>query len=189
VDDRINRVVPVAKAEGGGDLYLPEIWIDSEYIDEQPVIRMEYLKVQGQVGKDDGTETDTNWTEQALLEEMRRKAQERFDVDHCDAEAESVKIDFVLLGDTEEYRQYRDLETVSMYDRITVTDPRIGMQLQLQVSATEYDAIRRRYKSITVGDVFNYGGRTVSSYQIGDGAIYYEKIAQSTIDRIISEVV
>lgn len=187
-DKRINRVMPVAKAEDGSDLYLPEQWVDSDGIDNQPVIKMEKLKVDGQVGKDDGTGTDTNWTEANLLDHMRDKAEERFTVDHVDAAVVELTVNFTLLGSTEEYKQYRDLEKVYMYDLVRVTDPRVGLNLQLQVSHIEWDCILERYNSIKVGNVFDYGGRTVFGYNIGTDAIDYEKISTETIRRIISEV-
>ena len=187
-DKRINRVMPVAKAEDGSDLYLPEQWIDSDDISNQPVIKMEKLKVDGQVGKDDGTGTETNWTEANLLDHMRDKAEERFTVDHADAAVVELTVNFTLLGSTEEYKQYRDLEKVYMYDLVRVTDPRVGLNIQLQVSHIEWDCILERYNSIKVGNVFDYGGRTVFGYNIGADAIEYEKISTETIRRIISEV-
>ena len=187
-DKRINRVMPVAKAADGSDLYLPEQWIDSDDISNQPVIKMEKLKVDGQVGKDDGTGTETNWTEENLLDHMRDKAEERFTVDHADAAVVELTVNFTLLGSTEEYKQYRDLEKVYMYDLVRVTDPRVGLNIQLQVSHIEWDCILERYNSIKVGNVFDYGGRTVFGYNIGADAIEYEKISTETIRRIISEV-
>ena len=187
-DKRVNRVMPVAKAADGSDLYLPEQWIDSDDIANQPVIKMERLKVDGQVGKDDGTGTETNWTEENLLDHMREKAEERFTVDHADAQVVELTVNFTLLGETEEYRQYKGLEKVYMYDLVRVTDPRVGMNLQLQVSHVEWDCILERYNSIKVGNVFDYGGRTVFGYNIGADAIEYEKISTETIRRIISEV-
>ena len=184
-DQIVNRVMPVAKAEDGSDLFLPEMWVDSEI--SWPVIIMERLKVDGQVGKDDGTGTGTNWTEETLLEQMRTKAGERFSVDHADALVVELTVNFTLLGDTEEYKQYRGLEKLYMYDLIRVQDPRIGLDLQLQVSHVEWDCILERYESIKVGNVFDYGGRTVFGYNIGDGAIDYEKISTETIRRIIGE--
>lgn len=187
-DQMINRVMPVAKAEDGSDLFLPEQWIDSPDIANWPVIIMERLKVDGQVGKDDGTGTDTDWTEETLLEEMRTKASERFSVDHVDAQVVELTVNFTLLGETAEFSQYRGLEKVYMYDLIRVTDPRVGLNLQLQVSHVEWDCILERYNSIKVGNVFDYGGRTVFGYNIGNGAIEYEKISTETIRRIIGEV-
>ena len=186
-DRVVNRVRPVAKAADGSDLYLPEQWVDSEG-GTQPVVKMERLKVDGQVGKDDGTGTETNWTEANLLDHMRDKAEERFTVDHADAQVVELTVNFTLLGSTEEYKQYRDLEKVYMYDLVRVADPRVGLNIQLQVSHIEWDCILERYNSIKVGNVFDYGGRTVFGYNIGTDAIEYEKISTETIRRIISEV-
>lgn len=185
-DGIINRVMPVAKAEDGSDLFLPELWIDSS--NPWPVIIMERLKVDGQVGKDDGTGTGTNWTEEALLEQMRVKAGERYSVDHVDAQVVELTVNFTLLGDTEEYKQYRGLEKLYMYDLVRVQDPRVGLDLHLQISRIEWDCIMERYNTIKVGNVFDYGGRTVYGYNIGNGAIEYEKISTETIRRIIGEV-
>ena len=187
-DRRVNRVMPVAKTRKGEDLFLPEVWVDSDDIANQPVVKMERLKVDGQVGKDDGTGTKTNWTEENLLDHMREKAEERFTVDHADAQVVELTVNFTLLGETEEYKEYRGLEKLYMYDLVRVTDPRVGMNLQLQVSHIEWDCILERYNSIKVGNVFDYGGRTVFGYSIGPDAIEYEKISTETIRRIISEV-
>ena len=182
-DQRINRVVPVAKDASGNDLYLASVWVDSPN-GVTPVVKMERLRVDGQVGKDDGTGTDTNWTEQTLLEHMEEKAEERFSVDHVDAVKVELQVDFTMLGDTEEYKQFKDLQDVYMYDLVRVADPNVGLNLQLQVSQTRFDCILERFIGINVGNVFDYGGRTVWGYNIGNGAIDYEKISLETIRRI-----
>lgn len=185
VDQTINHILPVAKAADGSELRLPEAWVISPDVDNQPVAKVKKLQVKGQVGKDDGT--GTTWTEEALLEEMRTKAGEEFSVKHVDAEKIKITVDFQMLGDTEEYKQFRGLEMVCMYDRVAVQASQLGLDLQLQVSRIRYDSIRRRYLGIEVGDVFDYEGQTVSGYEIGDGAIYYEKISPAAIKRILSE--
>lgn len=187
-DNLINRVVPIAKNADGGDLYLPEKWVDSENMALYPVIRMERLKVEGQIGKDDGTETGTNWTEDTLLDQMRTKAAERFSVDHVDAIKVEVQVVFTLLGDTVEYKQYKDLQKLYMYDLVRVIDPRVGLNLQLKVSSITWDCIMNRMENMKVGSVFDYGGRTVFGYSIGEDAIAYEKISLEAIKRIESEV-
>ena len=115
---------------------------------------------------------------------MEEKAGERFSVDHADAVRVEVKVDFTMLGDTEEYREFKDLQDVYMYDLVRVSDPNVGMDLQLQVSETKFDCIMERFIGISVGNVFDYGGRTVWGYNIGNGAIDYEKISLETIRRI-----
>ena len=185
-DGIINKVMPVAKMADGSDLFIPEMYVDSSI--SWPVTIMEKLAVDGQVGKDDGTGTGTNWTEETLIAQMRTKAGERYSVDHVDAVVVELTVNFTLLGESEEYKQYRGLEKLYMYDLVRVVDPRVGLNLQLQVSHVDWDCILERYNSIKVGNVFDYGGRTVFGYNIGDGAINYEKISQETIRRIIGEV-
>ena len=187
-DQTVNYILPVAKDVDGSELRLPDMWVISPDIENQPVAKVKKLQVKGQVGKDDGSGTGTTWTEAALLNEMLTKALEEFSVKHVDAEKIKMTVDFQALGDTEEYRQFRGLEQVAMYDRITVEYPKMNINIQLQVSRIRYDSIRRRYLGIEVGDVFDYEGQTVYGYEIGDGAIYYEKISPAAIKRIISEI-
>ena len=171
-DSLVTRVVPVAKAEDGSDLYLDGTeWVDSPLINNYPKVRMDWLRVNGQVGKDDGSGTETNWTEESLLAEMRRQASEVFSIEHADEEAVELTVDFTLLGDTEEYRQYRGLEKVYLYDRITVTNVRVGLSLSLQVTETEWDAIHGRYQGVRVANAIRYSTVTVPGYSIPNGAI------------------
>ena len=185
-DSLINRVMPVAKGEDGSDLFLPETYVSSS--NSWPVAIMERLNVNGQVGKPKSQQDPTLWTVDTLLEEMRTKAGERFSVDHADAIQVEVDVNFTLLGETEEYKAYRGLEKLYMYDLVKVKDPNVGLDLQLQVSQIRYDCITKRYNGIKLGNVFDYGGRTVFGYNIGDGAINYEKINPEAIRRIIGEV-
>ena len=187
-DRLINRVMPVAKDAAGNDLLLPEQWIDSDEIANWPVIIMEKLRVDGQVGKDKGLGDGSTWTEADLLDHMREKAEERFTVDHVDALTVEIDVNFTLLGETEEYSQYKGLEKLYMYDLVRASDSRVGMNIQLQVSHIDWDCINEEYIGMKVGNVFDYGGRTVFGYNIGTDAIDYEKISTETIRRIISEV-
>ena len=96
-DNLITRIVPVAKAKGGEDLYLPEKWIDSALINDYPIIRMERLSVSGQVDKAKSADDDTVWTETDLLDEMRDKAEEQYTNKKVDQIVEEITIDFEML--------------------------------------------------------------------------------------------
>lgn len=193
-ENLVTRVVPIAKRADGSDLYLnSEIpWIDSPHLHEYPTIHMEILRVNAQIGKETGKTDDFGnpilWDEVSINEYMRAKAEERYSVDHADSIVNECSVDFTMLGDTEEFKQYKGLQKVFLYDRIRVYDPNIGLDItDLQVSAVEWDCILNRYRSIKIGNVFDYGGRTVSGYQIGEGAIDYDKISLAAVSRIISE--
>jgi phage minor structural protein len=185
----ILRVVPVAKAENGEDLYLPENYIDSAYIANYPVTYMEPLNVKGQVGKDDGSGTDTNWTEETLLDEMRAKAQARFDVDKVDIPVTDVTVQLERLENTAEYAWMKGLREVVLYDYIDVEDPEIGLDITLTVSEIEFDCIKEKIVGIKLSNNI-YGERnTVAGYNIVNGALTENKLAGGVKDNIIQDAV
>ena len=185
----ITRVVPVAKDESGADLYLPNPFVDSPHILDYPVIKIERLSVSGQVGKDDGTGTDTTWTQSALFQEMQAKAEERYSVDKVDLITDEVTVDFEQLGDTEEYAGIKAMEKALMYDQVTVTDERIGLEKQLRVTEIEWDCIREKITALKLTNVNEYGGGTVTGYNVQNNSIGTAKLTDEVRESIISEVV
>ena len=185
----ITRVVPVAKAENGEDLYLPELYVDSDNIDSYPVIYMETLNVKGQVGRDDGSGTDTNWTEEALLDEMRAKAQARFDVDKVDIPLTEVTVQLEKLGNTEEYSWLKGLEELVLYDKVSIADPDIGLSVILMVSEIEYDCIAEKIIGQKLSNNIYGENKTVAGYNIINGALTENKLAGGVKDNIVQDAV
>ena len=182
-ENMVTRIVPVAKDEKGNDLYLPEKYIDSPNIGLYPVIMMQRLAVKGQVGKDDGTETNTKWTADALYNEMRAKANERYSVDHADELLVEITIDFESWGNAVGYELLKNLEHVLLYDTITAEDERIGLETQLTVTEMEWDFIRKKIVGIKVANS-TASLRTVAGYNIDNNSIGTEKLTEAAITEI-----
>ena len=186
----VTRVVPVAKAADGSDFYLDRTvgnetgirWLDSTRISSYPVIWMERIKVNGQVGKDDGTETATNWTEETLRAEMQRKAEERFSIDKADQVLHEITVDFTMLGDTDEYKQFRNLEKVLLYDRVIVRDERIGLDTEVEVTELEYDIIRKTVTAVKLANINRYGGKNVYGSNVLNNSITGDKLTDDAAD-------
>ena len=183
-ENLVTRVVPVAKDAQGNDLYLPEQYIDSTHIGEYPVIMMQRLAVKGQVGKDDGTDTNTNWTEEALFEEMRTKSKERYDVDHADVVYHEITVDFEQLGDTADYPWLKSLEHVLLYDTVHAKDQRVGLDVALTVTEMEWDIIRKKITKIKVSTAIDHGLATVAGYNLSNNSIGTEKLTEAAITEI-----
>lgn len=190
-DSLVTRVVPVAKAADGSDLYLDldgVKWVDSEYIGDYPVIRMERIRVNGQVGKDDGTETATNWTEETLREEMLKKAEERFSIDKADQLMHEITVDFVMLGDTEEYKALKDMEQVLMYDKVICINEEIGLSVTAEVTEIEYDCIRRTVTAVKLANVNSYASeKNVSGFNVWNNSITADKLTDDVRNDIPAE--
>ena len=189
-DKLVTRVVPVAKDEDGSDLYLdPVKWVDSTHINDYPVIRMERLKVNGQVGKDDGTETATNWTAAALRAEMQKQAEARFSVDKADQLQHEITVDFEMLGDTAEYPELKKLQQVVMYDTVVVIDERVGLGASVTVNEIEYDVIKEKITALKLTNVNPYNVKNVSGFNVLVNTITGDKLTDDAGNGIRDEAV
>lgn len=68
---------------------------------------------------------------------------------------ENLKISFVNLADTEEYKNIAPLETVHLCDMVTVIFEPYNFSLKMKVTKTEWNALEERYESVELGDVRN----------------------------------
>lgn len=185
-ENLITRVVPVAKDASGQDFFLPELWIDSPKINNYPVILMERLPVKGQVGKDDGTGTNTKWTDTTLLEEMRAKAAERFSVDHVDDIAVEVDVNFEQTGTSEELAWLRPLQDVNLYDVITCKASPVGLNVKLSVTEIDWDYIGQRIVGLKACTTRKYTAATVAGYNIGNNSIDTAKLTPAALMEIVN---
>ena len=185
----VNRIVPVAKDEGGKDLYLPEEWVDPTPASTYPVTIMDRITVPGQVGKDKGTGDGSTWTEEDLLDEMRAKAAERFTVDHVEQIAEEVTIQIEPLEDTAEYAWLKGLKSVLLYDMVIAYDERIGLEMPLYVSELEFDIIKKKILGLRLKNIQDFNGRTVTGYNVQNNSIGPEKLTDEVRNEIVQTVV
>lgn len=185
----VNRIVPVAKDEGGGDLYLPEKWVDSPTISSYPVIIMERLNVAGQVGKDKGTGDGSVWDASDLYDEMRAKAEERFSVQHADRISEEVTIQIEPLENTAEYSWLKSLKSVLLYDTVKAYEERIGLEMTLYVSEWEYDFVKEKISGLKLSNVQDFGGRTVTGYNVQNNSIGSEKLTDRAKRELVEQAV
>lgn len=189
-ENMVTRVVPVAKDEDGNDFYLdPVRWVDSQYVNSWPVVYMERLKVNGQVGKDDGTETDTKWTAATLRAEMEKQAQSRFDVDQCDRGVDEITIDFIMLGDTAEYGWLKNLQSLLLYDTVIATNERTGISASMTVCEIEFDIVKKRITAARVANVKAYNVRNVSGFNVLNNSITGDKLTDEAGDELTERAV
>lgn len=181
-EDLVTRIVPVGQKANGDPLTLPELWVDSDNIDLYPVILTEYLATDVKIGAEGGPST-----EDEAFDLLRARARDRYAVDKCDLIKVTVKVDFVLLGDTAEYAAWRNLQHVHLYDIVGVYDADLSIAYELPVREYDWDPIRSRFNSLTLGDVYD-SARTVSGFNLRDNCIDFSKLSPSAIARIKSEV-
>lgn len=65
----------------------------------------------------------------------------------------NIKVSFLPLWQTEEYKNIAPLERVSLCDVVTVRYPALGVNVKTKVIKTVYNALTEKYESITLGDM------------------------------------
>ena len=181
----VTRVIPSATNSNGSELLLDgSIYVDSPLRDAYPLIYTEYLKVDGKVGDEDAE--GTPYTVATLRAHMREAALKRFSVDNADKLVSEIQVDFTLLGDTEEYKQYRGLEKILMYDTVRVYDPTLDLDEKLRVKAFSWDAVNERYDSVTLSNAAGGPSASVGGYSIVNGSIKLDKLSADAIAKLKS---
>ena len=95
----------------------------------------------------------------------------------------SISADMILLQDTDQYKDYKVLESVSLGDTTHCKHSKLGIVTDIRVIALEYDCIQKRVTSVELGDFkSNYFDRVTSSTDRvesitnPDGSIMAEKV-------------
>ena len=180
--DVVTRIIPCGKNKDGDDLFLEGTgYVDSPYINDYPfpyVQKIDYdCKTASSKKEADGKTSFASDAEtRAQLEKLAR---EDFSKNGVDLPTYGMKVDFILLQNTEEYANYASLQAVFLHDTVTVIDSVIGVKAKVQVNAYEWNCLTKRYNSVSLGDVSSLE-QTVYSYSLPTGGVSGTKIAPGT---------
>ena len=174
-EDLTTRIIPVGQNSDGKPLLLAgTIYVDSPRIDDYPVIRAQAVEYDVKVGQD-GINNATQ--ARARLTEL---AEADFADNGVDLPTVGLDVDFVALSETEEYKKYADLEAVHLYDTVRVIAKEAGIDAAVRVTGYKWDAIGRRYESVTLGEIADLKP-TVYGYELPRGSIKTIKIANGAV--------
>lgn len=174
-EDLTTRIIPVGQNSDGKPLLLTgTIYVDSPRIDDYPVIRAQAVEYDVKVGRD-GINNATQ--ARAKLTEL---AEADFADNGVDLPTVGLDVDFVALGETEEYKKYADLEAVHLYDTVRVIAKEAGIDAAVRVTGYKWDALGRRYESVTLGEITDLK-TTVYGYELPNQGIKTVKIAPGAV--------
>lgn len=179
VNDLKTRIYPRAKAADNTPLMLPEMYIETER--SIPWTAMELLDVDAKVGEKevqtDGTEITL--TEADVLQRMRDAGNARFEDDKCDQPAVTLNLDYIRMGDTEEFAQYRGAEIVGPYDRMRVLHGPLDIAAVIQMVGYVWDSVLDRFSKSSFGDARHYNGRNVTDWDLKSGAVTARTLSEA----------
>ena len=163
IENVATRVVPYAK-DGSRNIvwmdYNGKKYVDSSHIDDYSCPMVELYDTGLKIG-------EGGVTQQNIQEKLLEAGRKRFTDDKVDIPEVEMTIEFISLGDTEEYVQYRDLDKVYLYDILTVKDTIRGYSYTAQVVGVEHDVLTGMLTSVTIGKLNNWDGtRKIATWQV-----------------------
>lgn len=136
------RIMPV----GFDGLKLPEVYVDSPLINNYPTPKI--AKVEFQNIKYDPEDPDAFSDIEDAYQALRDAANALYSAG-LDKPDINIKIDWLELSKTEQYKNYQALETVHLGD--TITAEIIGLVYQTRIIKTVYNPLNDRIENFEVG--------------------------------------
>ena len=151
ISNTITGICPFwSDIEGTNVVTLPEKVVESAYASSYPFKRT--------IAVDMSQEFETAPTEAQL----RDRANDYLTKEGIGVPTVSIKVSFVNLADTEEYKDIAPLQNVSLCDRISVQFEKLGISTTAKIVKTVYDVLAERYTSIEIGTVKTSLAQTIS---------------------------
>lgn len=182
-DEVITRIVPIGEYENGLELGIGDTvatqYIDTPNASKYPIKHVCYYKCDNaKVGQ-----KDTNGgkvTIEVARARMRKQAQDLID-NGCDLPKIEMEVEFVNLGDTVEYAQYKNLENAFLFDYVLVQHPDFNIDVTARIVEINWDCLLDRMVSSKIGSVGETIANTgIASWQIPTG-FSGSKIGDGTI--------
>lgn len=183
-DNIVTRVIPIGETEDGYQFTLNEVdpnvkpYVDSPYIDSYPVVYTQELICENCKLGDNYVDVPT------AFNRMLEQAQAVFDAGH-DLPQVEMTVDFVNLGDTAEYAQFKNLERLFLWDYVLVRHKLMDIDVTSRIVSIEWDFLMDRMNKMEVGAIGKTLANTgITSWQIPTG-FSGSKIANQSVGNAV----
>lgn len=172
--DVITRIYPKAF---NGYTMSNDGYVDSPLVSNYPTVKattITYSDVKMRVDVQEGDEDNGVIicdTQEQLNAALTAKCNAEFEAG-IDKPAVSISADMVLLQNTEQYKDYAVLETVSLGDTIHCINSHLDITTDARVIELEYDSIRQKVVSVVIGGYqYEYFNNVTSAAEKAESAI------------------
>ena len=142
IANTITGIVPYwQSSEGDTMVMLPEKVIDSSHASQYPFKRTVPY------------DFSSNFEEEPTEAQLRAKAQAYMNASGVGVPEVSIKLSFINLADTEEYKDVAALQSVKLCDIIGVYFEKLDISTTAKIVKYQYDVLREKYDSIEIGSL------------------------------------
>lgn len=93
-----------------------------------------------------------DWVDKPTSADLKAAAERYITNNNIGIPKVSLDVSFVHLSDSDEYADFKDLETVHLCDTVTVVFDELGVNATAKCIKTVYDCLTDKYDSISLGD-------------------------------------
>ena len=148
ISNTITGIVPFWADNEGNLVTLPEKVVNSSHASDFPFKRTVPV------------DFSNDFQEEPTENELRTKAQAY--VTGIGVPVVSIKLSFVNLADTEEYKDIAPLQSVNLCDVINVQFEKYGISTTAKIVKTVYDVLGEKYESLEIGSLRSSLSTTIS---------------------------
>ncbi|MBQ6905330.1 MAG: phage tail protein [Spirochaetia bacterium] len=145
----------VKESEDDPLITLPEKYIAASNAGNYPYLRIKIIDFTKEFDDD----------EEITVAALRQKTNEYIAANNIGIPKISIKVSFVALWQTEEYKNIAPLERVNLCDTVTVKFEKLGVEAKAKVIKTEYNVLLDRYNSIEIGEAKSTISATVATQE------------------------
>ena len=181
IADTITGIVPYwVSAEGDEKVTLPEKVIDSQYASLYPFKRTVPY------------DFSMNFENKPTEAQLRAKAQAYMNARGVGIPKVSIKLSFVNLADTEEYKNIATMQQVKLCDIVGVYFEKLGISTTAKIVKYVYDVLGERYDSLEIGSLRSSLSSTINANSEGIQALDNNtrrmfKEYSSTVGQLVDE--
>ena len=156
IADTITGIVPFwQSSEGDALVTLPEKVIESSYASAYPFKRT--------VPYDFSSE----FQEEPTQAQLRAKAQAYMNAAGVGIPKVSIKVSFISLADTEEFKDIAALQNVNLCDNVGVYFEKLGISTTAEIVKVVYDVLLEKYDSVEIGSLRSNLSSTINANSQG----------------------
>ena len=148
LENVVTGIVPYW-ASGDQVVTLTEKSVDSQYASQYPYKRTVPV------------DFSSEWEDAPTESQLRSRAQSYITANNIGVPKVSIKVSFVALWQTDEYKSIAPLERVHLCDTVGVVFEKYDINARAEVIKTEWDCLAERYLSIELGDARSNFAKTL----------------------------
>lgn len=119
--------------------------------------------------------------QEAPTENALRAAAQSYVDSHAAKIQTSIKISFVQLWQTNEYKNVASLQRVKLCDTVTVYHPYLGVSTTTQVAEVVWNVLKDRYDSMTLSQVQASLAETIAAYGVETAGLAQKSFVASAV--------